>query len=100
MIVLPKTGPLHLIDRAQIDPQMIIHPPKSSLGVQPPGTLVAQNEYPGLQFLPIESSSMKLEKIPITWPNLKLQSIPILSPKSRLLPVGNQALITTSAPAK
>jgi hypothetical protein len=99
MIVLPNGGPLRPNDRAKIDPQMIIHPPKSSLGLQPPGTLVAQNEYPGLQFLPIESSKKKMENIPTTWPNLKLQPIPILWPKSRLLPVGNHAPITASAPA-
>jgi len=100
MIVLPNLGAAHLIDRAQIDPQMIVHPPKSSLGVQPQGTLVAQNEFPGLQFLPIGSSSRKFEKIPSPWPHLKIQQIPVVWPNFKLIPVGNQAPGKTSRPAK
>jgi hypothetical protein len=68
-------------DNAQIDPGMIVRPPKSSIGVQPPGTPIAQNLYPGLRLLPIEEFSAKLEPIPTEWPNLKLQDIPITWPK-------------------
>jgi hypothetical protein len=95
---LHKTDPVRIIDHTQIDPQMIVHPPKPSLGLQPQGTLVAQNEYPGLQFLPIGSAT--LQPIPITWPKLKLQAIPIVSPMLKLLPVDPQAPVATSAPRK
>jgi hypothetical protein len=47
---------------AEIDPKIIVHPPQSSIGVIPPGTPMAQNEYPHLQMLPIESSAGIHEK--------------------------------------
>ena len=47
---------------AEIDPKMVVHPPQSSIGVIPPGTPMAQNEYPHLQMLPIESSAGIHEK--------------------------------------
>jgi hypothetical protein len=77
--------------RSQIDPKFIVHPPQSSLGAQPPGTLVAQNLYPGLQLLPIEELKTKGEPIPTTWPNLKIEQIPIVWPKAELLPVDSGA---------
>jgi hypothetical protein len=70
---------------AQIDPGMIVRPPKSSIGVQPPGTPIAQNLYPGLRLLPIDESR-KLEEIPAEWPNLNLQNIPINRPKYKNVP--------------
>ena len=51
-------------DNAQIDPGMIVRPPKSSVGVQPPGTPIAQNLYPGLRLLPIEGAKSKLSPVP------------------------------------
>jgi len=62
--------------QSQIDPQMIVHPPASSLGEESKGTLVAQNLYPGLEFLPIDQSKGKLQPIPITWPGFKMEPIP------------------------
>lgn len=56
----------------QIDAQIIVHPPPSSLGEQWPGTLLAQNLYPGLQLLPIDESKPKGQPIPTTWPNQKI----------------------------
>jgi hypothetical protein len=41
----------------KIDPKIIVHPPQSSIGVHPPGTPMAQNEYPHLQMLPIEAGT-------------------------------------------
>jgi len=75
---------------AQIDPGIIIHPPKSSIGAQPPGTPIAQNLYPGLKLLPVDESG-KLEDIPIKWPNLNLQNIPITWPKYKIVPVSGDA---------
>lgn len=100
IIMLPSPGPLRQLDRTQIDPQIIVHPPKSSLGTEPQGTLMAQNQDPGLQFLPIESSRTKLEKTPITWPKLTIQPIPIVWPNYKLLPIRNQAPATESTPVK
>lgn len=51
-------------DDAQMDPKIIVHPPQSSIGVQPPGTPVAQNEYPNLKKLPIASAGLKPQAIP------------------------------------
>jgi hypothetical protein len=47
---------------AEIDPKVIVHPPQSSIGVTPPGTPMAQNEYPNLQMLPIEAPTQIHEK--------------------------------------
>ena len=47
---------------AEIDPKMIVHPPQSSIGVTPPGTPMALNEYPHLQMLPIETPALIHEK--------------------------------------
>jgi hypothetical protein len=47
---------------AEIDPKIIVRPPQSSIGVTPPGTPMAQNEYPHLQMLPIEAAAEIHEK--------------------------------------
>jgi len=86
-LVVPRALPARPRNHAQIDPLMIIHPQQSRLGVQPPGTPILQNDYPGLELLPIELSSVRLEEMPITWPNLKLQTIPIVCPKAKLIPI-------------
>lgn len=91
MIILREAGVQRRGLDAEIDPKMIVHPPQSSLGEQPPGTLVAQNLYPGLRLLPIEESKAKAEPIPITWPNLKVQQIPIAWPKCAIKPVVGEA---------
>ncbi len=85
-IVLRETDSLTRKDRAKIDPGIIVHPPKSSFGIEPQGTPVAQNQYPGLRYLPIDVSTAKLEPIPIFWPDLKPQSTPAAWPKAKPLP--------------
>jgi hypothetical protein len=55
-VVVPKAAGTRLLGDARIDPKMIVHPPSSSIGVQPPGTQIAQNEFSHLQMLPIEST--------------------------------------------
>lgn len=87
IIVQREIAPASRLGDAKIDPGIVVHPRKSNLGVQPQGTMVAQNEYPGLQFLPIDVATAELEPIPIAWANLKLQSIPIEWPKAKALPV-------------
>jgi hypothetical protein len=75
-IVLPAAQS-QFNQHAQIDPRMIVRPPQSSIGIQAPGTLIAQNLYPGLELLPIDGSKAKLQPIPTTWPGFKLEQIPI-----------------------
>lgn len=95
MLILPGPPPLHSFKDSQGDPQIdaqiIVHPPPSSLGEQPTGPLLAQNLYPGLQLLPIDESKAKGQPIPITWPNLKIEQIPIVWPKLEFNPVQSSA---------
>jgi hypothetical protein len=57
ILALPKAETNRRLDDAEIDPKIIVHPPQSSIGVNPPGTPMAQNEYPHLQMLPIEAAT-------------------------------------------
>jgi hypothetical protein len=62
---------------------MIVRPPASSVGVQPPGSQIAQNLYPGLELLPIQQ--FKGEPIPTTFPNMKVEQIPITWPQYKVV---------------
>ncbi|MGO9338515.1 MAG: hypothetical protein ACLPY1_13525 [Terracidiphilus sp.] len=84
VIVPPKLG-LFDKNRAKIDPNIVVHPPKSSIGEQAPGTLVAQNLYPGLQLLPIDGPKAKVQPIPITWPKMKMENIPTTCPDCKMV---------------
>jgi len=79
---LPRLG-----SQVQIDPQIVVHPATSNVGVQPLGTQVAQNLYPGLLLLPIDELKLKAEPIPAAWPKLKVEQIPIVWPKCAIKPV-------------
>jgi hypothetical protein len=83
---------------AQIDPQMIVHPTARDLGVQPAGTLVAQNLYPGLQYLPIEAEGCGPKGGPLstTWRELKVEPISIAWPKFKMEPTANSATSLSS----
>jgi len=72
MSVSPSAGVVQHKSLAQIDPGMIVHPPRSSVGVPPPGTLVARNLYPGLALLPIQWPRLKVQAIPTLWPRRKI----------------------------
>jgi hypothetical protein len=84
-LIFPKAVEIPLKDKVQIDPQMIVRPPKSGIGEQAPGKLVAQNLYPGLQLLPIDGPKMKAEPIPITWPRMKIENIPTAWPDGKMV---------------
>jgi hypothetical protein len=71
------------------DPKMIVRPPQASIGVQPPGTQVAQNLYPGLKFMPIEQATVKVEPIPIVLPNAKMEKIPTTWTEFKMSPIQN-----------
>jgi len=47
---------------------------------------MAQNLYPGLEFLPIDGTKTGLQSIPITWPEFKIEQIPTAFPKCRITP--------------
>jgi len=95
-LILPKAVEFPPRFKAQIDPKIVVHPPKSGVGEQAPGTLVAQNLYPGLQLLPIDGSNVKVEPIPITWPRMKIENIPSTCPDCRMVLVETG---TTARPA-
>jgi len=87
MVVPPGTGSLHKLGPQlvppPVDPGMIVRPPASSVGVQPPGSQIAQNLYPGLELLPIQQ--FKGEPIPTTFPNMKVEQIPITWPQYKVV---------------
>ena len=56
LLKLPKPETERPLVGAEIDPKIVVHPPQSSIGVNPPGTPMAQNEYPHLQMRPIEAA--------------------------------------------
>ena len=84
-LILPITVEVPPRLKTQIDPKMIVHPPMSGIDGQAPGTLVAQNLYPGLQLLPIDGSKAKLEPIPILWPKMKVENIPTAWPDCKMV---------------
>jgi hypothetical protein len=74
IVLRPDIGVLQ--GDAQIDPKIVVHPPPSSIGAQPPGTQMAQNLYPGLEWLPIGEAHLKEQPIPTQWPKSALKAIP------------------------
>jgi hypothetical protein len=85
---------------ARIDRNMIVHPPSGSIGVQPRGTLVAQNLYPDLKMLPIDWPNARVEQIPTSWPSYKLEAIPVEFGAVKALPIqqGNASKVQSPAP--
>jgi hypothetical protein len=75
IIVTPKMIAPRRWDDARIDPKILAHPPQSTLGVQPPGTQVAQNEYPNLLMLLIDSPSVTPQPAPSQWPGYRLKAV-------------------------
>ena len=84
--IFSSTTVPHLTSDAQADPQMIVHPPPE-FSAQQPGIQIAQNLYPGLEFLPIDEPKTGLQAMPTTWPEFKIEQIPIALPKCRITPI-------------
>jgi hypothetical protein len=86
---LPLPKPTAPLGDAAIDPKIIVHPTERSLGTQQPGTLVAQNLYPGLRLLPIGSNESRLGAPPLgtAWPELRIEKISIVWPELKIEPV-------------
>ena len=98
-LVRPAPAPRPPLGDARIDPQMILHPTARDLGTQPPGTLVAQNLYPGLKFQPIGAQlcAPRGGLLSTTWPKLKVEPIPITWPNMKRMPVGTDATIAAGS---
>ena len=69
----PVPKPLIPLGDARIDPQIILRPPQSYIGS--PGTAIAQNQFPGLQYLPIEWPRASVKPIPTTWPKFQMGAL-------------------------
>lgn len=98
MMWVPKAVDTTRPKDAQIDPKIIVHPPASSIGVQPPGTAVAQNEYPHLRMLPIESAASYVEAIPTQWPPNRLEKIPTQWPMAEIVAAHNSSAPMVRSP--
>ncbi len=92
--------PLRPLNDARIDPKIILKPPHSSLGMQPPEINMAQNEFPGLKLLPIDATAVNLQPIPGVWPNAELKAIPTLWPKGEILSIYTGATPSTGTQGK
>ena len=86
LFIQPSKAVQRWSEDAKIDPEMIVRPPKASLGLQQ-GIPLNQNEYANLRMLPIDSPVSSLQAIPTQWPNLKVQSIPTQWPRLEVHPV-------------
>jgi hypothetical protein len=87
IVIVPKAVDRKRLSRTEIDPEIIVRPSPSSIGVQPPGTAVRQNEYPNLRMQPINSTNSAMQTIPTMWPRYRLESIPTQWPMHEMLPV-------------
>lgn len=100
LFTLQSQLPSRQLNDARIDPKIILHPPHSSLGMQPPGINMAQNEFPGLKLLPIDTTGANLQPIPGVWPNAELKAIPTLWPKGEILSIYTGATPSTRTQGK
>jgi hypothetical protein len=72
VLIQPRAGAAQHWNDARIDPRIIVHPPSSSVGTLPPGTLVAKNLYPDLRFQPVQWPNLKFQRIPTQWPRFEI----------------------------
>ncbi len=98
--ILPAPTTLKPFGDAQIDPKIVAHPAQSRLGDQPPGTQIAQNQFPGLELLPIQWPNARIKPIPTVWPNLKMESIPTMCGLCTMAPVGTGAPAVATSSTK
>lgn len=97
---LPPATPTLVLPRnrawndASIDPKIVRHPDPRTFAQYAPRTPLAQNLYPSLKLLPIETAS--IEPIPLIYPVFKVQPIPRTGPDLHLQQV--QPAKTHAAP--
>lgn len=87
-LTLPKIATLGARPGTELDPKILVHPPQAALGEQPPGTLIAQNLYPGLEFKRIREPQAGGRPIPTDWPKLRIENIPTIWPNLTVHPAG------------
>ena len=94
-VLLPPPKTVAPLGDASMDARMIRRPSGQNLGMQPPGTQVAQNLFPGLKFQPIDDplcpqqpGASQAEPLSTTWPKLEVKRIPTDWPTLRMEPVG------------
>lgn len=77
-VLLPPAKTLVPLGDASIDRQMVLHPSAKDLGAQPPGTQVAQDQFPGLTFQPIDGQQSAPTTGPLStrWPRLDVHRMP------------------------
>lgn len=98
IMMVPNARDTTRLSNSEIDPKLIVHPPLSILGAQPPGIAMTQSEYPNLQTLPIDSTNSALEAIPIMWPRYRLETIPTQWPRHEMVPVRSGFEVTARSP--
>jgi hypothetical protein len=99
-VIRPAPTTLKPLGDAQIDPKIIVHPAQSRIGDQSPETQIAQNQFPGLELLPIEWPQLKIKPIPTVWPNLKMEPISTMCAECRMVPVRAGAPAAMTPPSK
>jgi hypothetical protein len=97
---LPPTKATAPLGDAAIDPKIVVHPAERNLGTQPPGTLVAQNLYPGLRLLPIGDGKPGAPPQGSAWPELRIEKISIVWPELKREPVSGGVAVSAGAPGK
>ena len=100
IVIRPAPTTLKPFGDAEIDPKIIVHSSQSRIGDQPPGTQIAQNQFPGLELLPIEWPQLKIKPIPTVWPNLKMEPISTMCAECRMVPVRAGAPAAMTPPSK
>jgi hypothetical protein len=99
----PASAPqieIKMLGPKTVDPQMVLHPPQSSLGDQALGTQIAQSLYPGLTLLPIDEWKGKAQQIPIAWPNAQIKNISIVWQKTTIVPAQTTPAENAPKPGK
>lgn len=97
---VPKAGAARLWNNAEVDPKIIVHPSQSKLGIQPSGTVIAQNEFPNLELLPIEYPSHGLWTTPTQSLGLKLEATPATRANLSSLHVTSVQVVAPQTPAQ
>lgn len=69
----------------RLDEHIIRRPPQGSFAAQAPRTPLANNLYPDLKLLPVETA--RLEPIPVYFPKFKTEPIPTTAPDAKMVPI-------------
>ena len=76
MFGFPPPARENRLGDASIDPQILLRPTGRSLGTPAPGMQIAQNQFPGLTLLPIDTPQPSAAPLATVFPNLRIELIP------------------------